>query len=53
LNVCLYISSVIPSSAGAFLLSMPFITLLISSLVNSLSSGVFIGRVVMTLTCLW
>jgi hypothetical protein len=53
LNVCLNISAVIPSSSGAFLLSMPSITLLISSIVNSQSSGVFGGRVVLSLIYLW
>jgi hypothetical protein len=53
LNDCLNISAVIASSPGAFLLPMPSITRLISSIVNLQSSGVFGGRVALSLTCLW
>src|SRR5215469_16195137 len=53
LNVILYISTVIPSSPGAFLLFIPSITLRISSLVNSQLSGVFGCRASKSLACLW
>ena len=52
LNVSLYISAVIPSSPGAFLLLIPSISLPISSLVNSRSSGVLGCLSVNSLICL-